>query len=65
MTLPSRPKNQEWIDNYRKQETMRYNNPTKPWGYICDDGRKVTVAPVAKKMSVLTGKPRDHPLLKT
>ena len=32
--------------------------------YTCEDNRKVTVAPVAKKMSVLTGKPRDHPMLK-
>ena len=52
------------MDSYRKQEFLRYSNPTKPWFYTCEDSRKVTVAPVAKKMSVLTGKPRDHPLLK-
>jgi nuclear factor related to kappa-B-binding protein len=65
ITLPSKPKNNEWVDNYRKQEFQRYSNPTKPWVYSCEDGRKVTVAPVAKKLSVLTGKPRDHPLLKS
>ena len=63
-TLTIRPKNQEWVDSYRKQELQRYSNPTKPWVYTTEDGRKVTVAPVAKKMSVLTGKPRDHPMLK-
>lgn len=64
-SAPFRPKNIEWVENYRKQELQRYLNPTKPWTYTCEDGRKVTVAPVAKKISVLTGKPRDHPLLKT
>lgn len=65
ITLPTRPRNGEWVENYRKQELGRYSNPTKPWIYSCEDGRKVTVAPVAKKISVLTGKPRDHPLLKS
>jgi ClpP class serine protease len=65
ITIPVKPKNSEWVDNYRRQEFQRYSNPTKPWGYTCEDGRKVTVAPVAKKLSVLTGKPRDHPLLKS
>lgn len=65
ITLPTRPKNSEWVDNYRRQEYLRYSNPTKPWVYNCEDGRKVTVAPVAKKISVVTGKPRDHPLLKS
>lgn len=64
MTIPSKPRNMEWVENYRKQEILRYLNPTRPWTYTCEDGRKVTVAPVAKKISVLTGKPRDHPLLK-
>ncbi|CAM6006455.1 unnamed protein product [Sphagnum balticum] len=49
----------------QRQELLRYSNPTKPWVYLCEDGRKVTVAPVAKKISVLTGKPRDHPMLKS
>ena len=65
ITLPIKPKNSEWVENYRRQEFQRYSNPTKPWVYSCEDGRKVTVAPVAKKISVLTGKPRDHPLLKS
>ena len=65
LTLPSKPKNNEWIENYRRQESQRYSNPTKPWVYSCEDGRKVTVAPVAKKISVLSGKPRDHPLLRS
>ena len=54
----------EWVDNFRKQEYQRYANPTRPWIYVCEDGRKVTVAPVAKKLSVLTGKPRYHAMLK-
>ena len=64
ITLPARPRNNDWVDNYRRQEYQRYSNPTKPWVYTCEDGRKVTVAPVAKKVSVVSGKPRDHPLLK-
>ena len=32
--------------------------------YVCQDGRKVPVAPVAKQISVLTGKPRFHAMLK-
>ena len=59
-----KPRNSEWVDNFRKQEAQRYANPTKPWVYTCEDGRKVTVAPVAKKLSVLTGKPRYHAMLK-
>lgn len=59
-----KPRNNEWVENFRKQEFQRYSNPTRPWIYICEDGRKVTVAPVAKKLSVLTGKPRFHAMLK-
>ena len=59
-----KPRNSEWVENFRRQEYQRYSNPTKPWIYVCEDGRKVTVAPVAKKMSVLSGKPRYHPMLK-
>jgi nuclear factor related to kappa-B-binding protein len=59
-----KPRNSEWVENFRRQEYQRYANPTKPWIYVCEDGRKVTVAPVAKKISVLSGKPRFHAMLK-
>ena len=48
----------DWVEIYRRQEEERYKNPTKPWTYTCEDGRKVTVAPVAKKATIGVGKPR-------
>ncbi len=35
VTLPAKPKNSEWVENYRRQEFQRYSNPTKPWVYSC------------------------------
>ena len=56
----------EWIENYRNQEAERYNNPLRPFTYICQDGSKGIVAPVSKKISFASAtKPRDHFLLKT
>jgi len=53
------------VEYYREQEKERYMHPTKPWKYICKDGKKAIVAPVAKKINVsMNSKPRDHALLK-
>jgi len=36
VTLPDY--SQDWIDKYRQQEEQRYNNPTRPWIYLLEDG---------------------------
>ncbi|KRX03897.1 hypothetical protein PPERSA_04775 [Pseudocohnilembus persalinus] len=60
--LPSTP---EWIENYRNQEKERYKHPTRPWTFTLQNGQKVCVGPVAKKIQVsIASKPREHPLLK-
>lgn len=48
----------DWIEVYRKQEEERYRHPTVPWTYTCQDGRKVIVAPVARKAPPPGCKPR-------
>lgn len=57
-------RSQDWVEVYRKQEEERYKVPTKPFTYLCQDGTKVTVAPVAKKIVAGVGKPREHIMLK-
>lgn len=53
------------IEEYRKQETERYRNPTVPWIYRLEDGVEVVVAPVCKKISGSGAKPREHSFLKS
>lgn len=55
----------DWIENYRKQETERYKNPTLPWSYQLEDGTFTVVAPVSKKITSSNIKPRDHQCLKS
>jgi len=62
--LPLINSSPEWVENYRAQERERYRNPTKPWLYNLSDGQKVIVAPVAKKLTTVGAKPREHFLLK-
>lgn len=54
----------EWIENYRRQETERYKNPTQPWSYQLEDSSFTVVAPVSKKIASVNIKPRDHQCLK-
>ena len=54
----------EWVENYRRQETERYKNPTLPWSYPLEDGGFTVVAPVSKKITSSNIKPRDHQCLK-
>jgi hypothetical protein len=49
---------------YRIQENERYKFPTKPWIYFNDDATKSIVAPVIRKITNATSKPREHFLLK-
>jgi len=58
--LPLINSSPEWVENYRAQERERYRNPTKPWLYNLSDGQKVIVAPVAKKLTTVGAKPREH-----
>ena len=30
-----KPRNSEWVENFRRQEATRYSNPTRPWVYVC------------------------------
>ena len=41
----------EAIQRYREQEEERYNNPTRPWIYLNEDGTTSIVGPVVKKKS--------------
>ena len=54
----------DWIENYRRQETERYKNPTLPWSFQLEDGSFTIVAPVNKKVTSSNTKPRDHQCLK-
>lgn len=65
MLIPTKiVRSQDWIEVFRKQEEDRYRNPTKSYTYVCEDGSRVNVAPVAKKMVSGVGKPREHIMLK-
>jgi len=55
----------EWIENYRRQETERYKNPTVPWAYQLEDGSTAIVAPVCKRVGSSNVKARDHSCLKS
>lgn len=57
-------RSQDWVEVFRKQQEDRYRNPTKAYTYICEDGTKVTVAAVAKKIVSGVGKPRQHIMLR-
>ena len=62
VTLPEY--SSEWMEKYRLQEDQRYNNPTKPWIYLLEDGSTSVVGPVIKKRTQnIIQKPRDHPQL--
>jgi len=39
----------EWIEIYRRQETERYEHPTRPWIYYNEDGTTSIVGPIIKK----------------
>ena len=52
------------IYRYRRQEEERYNNPSRPWIYLNEDGSTSIVGPVIKKKAAnIIQKPRDHPQL--
>lgn len=51
------------IKNYHYQELERYNNPTAPYIYVLKNGEQRWVAPVCRKFTETSTKPRDHILL--
>ena len=59
-----KPRSQEEIINFRKQELERYQHPKLPWEYTLLNGTKAIVAPLFKKNKISTSKARDHALLK-
>ena len=59
-----KPRSQEEIINFRKQELERYKHPKLPWEYTLLNGTKAIVAPLFKKNKISTSKARDHALLK-
>ena len=59
-----KPRTQEEILNFRKQELERYKHPKLPWEYTLLNGTKAIVAPLFKKNKINTSKARDHALLK-
>lgn len=61
--LTVRMPSMDWVENYRRQETDRYKNPTFPWAFQLEEGTTV-VAPVNKKITSSNIKPRDHQCLK-
>ncbi len=62
--LTIKPRSQDWIYWYRRQEAERYANPTRPWLYYNEDGTTSIVAPVCKKPMTASSKPREHVMLK-
>jgi hypothetical protein len=55
----------DWIENYRRQETERYKNPTQAWSFQLEDGTFTVVSPISKKITSSNIKPRDHQCLKS
>jgi len=56
---------QRWVEEYRRQETERYRNPTVPWVYRLEEAVEAVVAPVCKKVSASGAKAREHSFLKS
>ena len=59
-----KPRTQEEIQFFRKQELERYKHPNLPWEYTLLNGKKAVVAPLIKKNKANNSKARDHALLK-
>ena len=62
ITIKQRTK--EEVQNFRKQEKIRYENPLKPWEYTLSNGNIAIVAPLLSNQKQLISKARDHELLK-
>ena len=59
-----KPRTKEEIQNFRKQEKLRYEKPLQPWEYTLSKGNIVIVAPLFNSSKAITSKARDHELLK-
>jgi hypothetical protein len=60
-----KPRTKEEIQNFRKQEKLRYQKPFQPWEYTLSNGNIAIVAPLFSNTKSLISKARDHELLKT
>ena len=60
-----KPRTKEEIQNFRKQEKLRYQKPLQPWEYTLSNGNIAIVAPLFSNSKSLISKARDHELLKT
>ena len=59
-----KPRTKEEIENFRKQEKLRYEKPLQPWEYTLSKGNIAIVAPLFNSSKAITSKARDHELLK-
>ena len=60
-----KPRTKEEIEQFRKQEEKRYENPLLPWEYKLSNGNIAIVAPLFNNQKLTMAKARDHELLKT
>jgi hypothetical protein len=59
-----KPRTKEEIQNFRRQEKLRYQKPLQPWEYTLSKGNIAIVAPLFNSSKAITSKARDHELLK-
>ena len=59
-----KPRTKEEVQNFRKQEKLRYQKPLQPWEYTLSKGNIAIVAPLFNSSKAITSKARDHELLK-
>ena len=59
-----KPRTKEEIQNFRKQEKLRYQKPLQPWEYTLSNGNIAIVAPLYSNSKTIISKARDHELLK-
>ena len=59
-----KPRTKEEVQNFRRQEKLRYQKPLQPWEYTLSKGNIAIVAPLFNNSKAITSKARDHELLK-
>jgi len=64
LPLTIKPRSEDYIERFRRQEEERYKNPGKAWRYETIDGKYTAVAPVLRKRGQLATKAKEHIVLK-
>ena len=59
-----KPRTKEEVEDFRKQEKLRYEKPYLPWEYTLSNGNVAIVAPLCSNSKNSIAKARDHELLK-